>query len=171
MWFVLSKPSIFWEICFKKKTILGCPPEYFTIYVKLYVHVHLPLVYIAKPLCALSMWFGVVFWMLHFQKDWWKLIQIHQYYTMPLRFLPDFRPFTPSAWCGKYLVFFWSSIPLFQITSPFYHPVQTGSRLAGKVPLGGTFPGNHIVWTLAGTSPGVPTKHVGFRGRKSTLGS
>ena len=37
-------------------------------------------------------------------------------------------------------------------------PVQTGPRLAG------------IVWTLAGTCPRVPTKHVGFRGRKSTLG-
>ena len=49
-------------------------------------------------------------------------------------------------------------------------PVQTGPRLAGKVPPSGTFPGNHIVWTLAGTCPRVPTKHVGFRGRKSTLG-
>ena len=49
-------------------------------------------------------------------------------------------------------------------------PVQTGPRLAGKVPPSGTFPGNHIVWTLAGTCPCVPTKHVAFRGRKSTLG-
>ena len=51
------------------------------------------------------------------------------------------------------------------------HPVQTGSRLAGKVPLGGTFPGNHIVWTLAGTSPGDPTVHVGFGDEIATLGS
>ena len=39
--------------------------------------------------------------------------------------------------------------------------VQIGSRLPGEVPLSGTFPGNPIVWTLAGTSPGGPTKHVG----------
>ena len=39
--------------------------------------------------------------------------------------------------------------------------VQTTSRLPGKVPLSGTFPGNPIVWTLARTSPGGPTKHVG----------
>ena len=26
--------------------------------------------------------------MLHFLKDWWKLIQIHQYYTMALTFIP-----------------------------------------------------------------------------------
>ena len=57
------------------------------------------------------------------------------------------------------------------VLPPYHrHPVQTGPRLAGKVPPSGTFPGNHIVWTLAGTCPRVPTKHVGFRGRKSTLG-
>ena len=53
------------------------------------------------------------------------------------------------------------------------HPVQTGSRLAGKVPLGGTFPGNHhdhIVWTLAGTSPGVPHQTCWVPGTKIDLG-
>ena len=49
--------------------------------------------------------------------------------------------------------------------------VQTGSRLAGKVALGRTFPGNPIVWTLAGTSPGDPTDHVGFGDEIATLGS
>ena len=46
---------------------------------------------------------------------------------------------------------------------PIKHPVQTRSRLTGKVPLAGTFPGNHVVWMLAGTSPGVPAKLVGCR--------
>ena len=49
--------------------------------------------------------------------------------------------------------------------------VQTGSHLPGKVPLSGTFPGNPIVWTLAGTSPGGPTKHVGSGEGRATLGS
>ena len=57
----------------------------------------------------------------------------------------------------------WSLIPLSGLRmSPVLPCVQTGSRLAGKVPLGRTFPGNPIVWTLAGTSPGDPTDHVGF---------
>ena len=38
--------------------------------------------------------------------------------------------------------------------------VQIGSRLPGEVPLSGTFPGNPIVWTLAVTSPGGPTREV-----------
>ena len=45
-------------------------------------------------------------------------------------------------------------------------PRSDGSPLSGESPASG----NHIVWTLAGTCPRVPTKHVGFRGRKSTLG-
>ena len=53
------------------------------------------------------------------------------------------------------------------VLAVLFPPVQTGPRLAGKVP----FPGNHIVWTLAGTCPRVPTKHVGFRGRKLTIGA
>ena len=49
--------------------------------------------------------------------------------------------------------------------------VHIGSHLPGKVPLSGTFPGNPIVWTLAGTSPGDPTKLVGSGDERATLGS
>ena len=52
-----------------------------------------------------------------------------------------------------------------------YPRVQIGSRLPGKVPLSGTFPGNPIVWMLAGTSPGDPTKLVGSGDERATLGS
>ena len=48
--------------------------------------------------------------------------------------------------------------------------VQTGSRLAGKVPLGRTFPGNPIMWTLAGTSRRWPHRPCWVRGRNSDLG-
>ena len=40
-----------------------------------------------------------------------------------------------------------------------------------QVPFAGTFPGNLIVWTLAGTSPGDPTKLVGSGDERATLGS
>ena len=49
--------------------------------------------------------------------------------------------------------------------------VHIRSRLPGLPPASGTFPGNPIVWTLAGTSPGDPTKLVGSGDERATLGS
>ena len=53
----------------------------------------------------------------------------------------------------KDLAWFWRIMPR----------VQTGSRRIS--------PGIPIVWTLAGTSPGGPTKHVGSGEMRATLGS
>ena len=51
------------------------------------------------------------------------------------------------------------------------HPVQTGPRLAGKVPPSGTFPGNHIVWKLAGTYPTSPPDMLGSGDENRPWGS
>ena len=54
-----------------------------------------------------SMMSGLWVRMLHFLKDWWKFIQIHQYYTMALRCVVDFYdwPVAPGSRWGFAQIF------------------------------------------------------------------
>ena len=67
-------------------------------------HSLLPPILPCKVILSQEVWgyflmFGV--WMLHFSKDWWKFIQIHQNYTMALKHLWNSISIVQFKWTGK----------------------------------------------------------------------
>ena len=86
--FLTGNHQFSWENCIKL-TFSGCPPKF--CHRVMYIapssgHISLNF---NMPFKLILRSFEVVFWdsgvrMLHFLKDWWIFIQIHQYYTMAL---------------------------------------------------------------------------------------
>ena len=86
------RPSIFWENCIKLK-FWGYPQKFYyrvinacTLYIVAPSSGHILFTF-NMPIKLILRRFEVVFWcldsgvrMLHFLKDWWKFIQIHQHY-------------------------------------------------------------------------------------------
>ena len=77
------KPSIFWENCIK----LTCPRKFYhrVMYIAPssgHISLNFDMPNYSKEVWGCFLVSGVR--MLHFLKDWWKFIQIHQYYTMGL---------------------------------------------------------------------------------------
>ena len=90
LWIILSETiNILRKL--QKITFSGCPPKFY--HILMYIapssgHILLNLYFHFKFILLKEVWgcflmSGVR--MLHFLKDWWKFIQIHQYYTMALR--------------------------------------------------------------------------------------
>ena len=89
LWIVLSETI---KVLRKlhKTNIFGMPPTFYhrVMYIApssghILLNVHLPLKLI-KEVCSCFLMSGVR--MLHLFTDWWKFLQIHQYYTMALKF-------------------------------------------------------------------------------------
>ena len=87
LWIVLSETAI-WENCIKL-TFSGCPRKFYhrVIYIApscghISLNFNTPFTLILKEVWGCFLMSAVR--MLHFLKEWWKLIQIHLYYTMAL---------------------------------------------------------------------------------------
>ena len=86
--FVWNHASIFWETCIKL-TFSGCPRKFYHRVMyrapssgHISLNFNMPFKLILRRFWGCFLMSGVR--MLHFLKDWWKFIQIHQYYTMAL---------------------------------------------------------------------------------------
>ena len=91
MWIILSETINILRKLPKKHLIFGMPQKCYHRFMYIAPSSGEPLPNINLPIKWILRRFDVVFWcletgvrMLHFLKDWWKSIQIHQYYTMAL---------------------------------------------------------------------------------------
>ena len=103
LWIVLSETiNILRNL--QKQTFLGCPREFCHMFIYIAPSRGHSLLTPSLPFKVILRRFEVVFWCLEWDcvADWWKFIQIHQYYTTALMKWADFSFLFSKAFDNLY---------------------------------------------------------------------